>query len=321
MTVSQLSCGTTVHAQPGAVVTVTDPVAPLDAAFAFAGSIVNPHGVGVGVGVGGGGSGVGVGVGGFGVGCGGTGVGGGTADCSIVAVTSPIVTFPTRAAPAFTATVTVIAPARVPVAFGGIMIHGESLAADHEHPVSVSILIDTAPPLADTVVFNGATVKRQGAASCSSSTCVLLTSIVARRWAGFGFAVIRYAILPSPCPFLVAVRLIQSEVVAADHVQSRAVVTESVPSIPADGAAAESEFATLTSHFGEVGEVSEMLEDARPHATTINDSPSAANSRARIARVQTASVLPYACVWKRLSSFLLMGSGSDRDAFQAARAM
>jgi len=95
---------------------------------------------------------------------------------------------------------------------------------------------------------------------------------------------------------LVAVRLIQSEVVVADHVQSRAVVTESAPSVPADGAAPESEFATLTSHFGDVGAVSEMLDDARPQANAISDNPHAANSRARIARVHTASALPYACV-------------------------
>jgi len=167
VTVSQLSFGTAVHAQPAVVVTVTDPVAPLDAAFAFAGAMLNAHGVGVGVGVGvgGGGSGIGVGVGGFGVGCGGTGDGGGTAACSIVAVTPPTVTLPARAAPSLAATVTVIAPARVPVAFGGTIIHGESLAADHEHPVSVSIASETAPPFADMVVFAGATVKRQGAAS------------------------------------------------------------------------------------------------------------------------------------------------------------
>jgi hypothetical protein len=161
--------------QPDGAVTVTDPVAPLAAAFAFAGAIENAHGVG------GGGPGVGVGDGGLGVGSGGTGVGGGTADCSIVAVAPPTVTVPTRAAPLFAATVTVIEAARLPVEFGGTTIHGESLTADHEQPVRVSMLIDTAPPLADTVVLAGATANLQGAGSCSSSTCVLLTSMVARR--------------------------------------------------------------------------------------------------------------------------------------------
>jgi hypothetical protein len=160
VTVSQLSFAIAVHVQPDAAVTATAPVAPLAAALALAGAMVNTQGVGVG-----GGSGVGVGVGGFGVGNGGIGVGGGTADCSIVAVTPPTVTLPLRAAPSFATTVTVIAPARVPVEFGGTTSHGESLAADHEHPVSVSTLIDTAPPFADTVVFAGETVKRQGAAS------------------------------------------------------------------------------------------------------------------------------------------------------------
>jgi hypothetical protein len=90
--------------------------------------------------------------------------------------------------------------------------------------------------------------------------------------------------------------LIQSEVVAADHVQSRAVATASVPSMPAAAAAPDSEFVTLTSHLGDVGPVSEMLDDARPQASAINDSPNAAYSRARIARVHTASALPYAWV-------------------------
>jgi hypothetical protein len=102
---------------------------------------------------------------------------------------------------------------------------------------------------------------------------------------------------------LVAVRLIQSEAVVADHVQSRAVVTASEPSVPADGAAPDNEFATLTSHLGDVGAVSEMLDDARPQASAISDSASAANSRARIARVHVASALPYDLIRKRLSGY------------------
>ena len=284
--VSQLSCEAAVHAQPPPAVTVTVPLPPPAATLALPGAIANAHGAGAG------GGGSGDGDGGVGVGGAGAGIGGGSADCAIVIAASPIVTLPVRAAPSFAATLTVIVPARVPVEFAGMLIHAASVAAVHEQPVSVSTAIETAPPFADTVVLAGVTVNRHGAASCSSSTSVLLTSIVARRCDGAGLAVIRYAIFPSPCPLLAAVSAIQSDAVVAAHVQSRAVDTVSVPSIPADGAVPDNEFETLTAHFGEVGAVSEIDDDALPHPSAIAESMHAANSRARIARVHTASALP-----------------------------
>ena len=281
VTVSQLSYDAVVHAHPAPAVSVTVPVPPVAETFALAGAIAKVHD-----GDGGSGEG-GLGAGGFGV-----GVGVCTADCAIVIAASPIVTLPLRAAPSFAATLTVTVPARVPVELGGTLIQGESAVADHEQPVSVSTAIATAPPFADTVVLAGVTVNRHGAASCSTMTCVLLTSMVARRCAAAGLEVIRYAIVPSPCPLLVAVSAIQSDALLAAHVQSRAVETASVPSMPAAGAVPDSEFDTLTSHLGEVGAVREIVDDALPHASAIVESTNAANSRARIARVHTASALP-----------------------------
>jgi hypothetical protein len=141
-------------------------------------------------------------------------------------------------------------------------------------------------------VFAGVTLKRQGAASCSTITWILLTSIVARRAAGSGFALRRYGTAPSPWPLFDDIRLIHVDAVVAAHVQSRAVVTESVPSVPADDAEPESEFATVTSHRDVVGAVSEMFDDALPHESASSESTHAANSRARIAGVQSASALP-----------------------------
>jgi hypothetical protein len=87
--------------------------------------------------------------------------------------------------------------------------------------------------------------------------------------------------------------LIHADAVVADHVQSRAVETESVPSVPAAAAEPEIEFATATSHRDVVGAVSEMFDDALPHDSVNSASTHAANSRARIACVHSANALPY----------------------------
>jgi hypothetical protein len=79
-------------------------------------------------------------------------------------------------------------PDRVPAVFGGSAIHGASAAAFQEQPANVSTVSVTAPPFADTVVLAGVTVKRHGAASCSSATSILLTLIPACRCTASGFA-------------------------------------------------------------------------------------------------------------------------------------
>lgn len=194
--VIQPSAVDAVHAHPAVVVTLTDPLSPPAAMVAPVGVIEKAHGTGVGVGLGGGaGDGDGSGVGGWG-----TGAAGGSSACAIVTLVPPIVTAPVRAAPGFAATVTTTEPLRLPLAFAGRVSHAALLAADHEHPVNVSTVIVTAPPFADTAVFAGVTVKRQGAGSCRRRTWILLTSMVARRCAGSGFGITRYDTVPSPCP-------------------------------------------------------------------------------------------------------------------------
>jgi hypothetical protein len=123
-------------------------VSPLAAIFTLDGVTTYVHGPGVGKGEGGTGSGDGDG----------DGVTTGTSACAITAEEPPIVTLPTRGPPALAATVTTITADRVPLALGGTVIHGASVLVDHEQPVSVSTVIETAPPFADTAVFAGVTV-------------------------------------------------------------------------------------------------------------------------------------------------------------------
>jgi hypothetical protein len=76
-----------------------------------------------------------------------------------VTVCGPIVTAPVRGAVAvFRATVSVSVPERFPVAVGGSVIHAAWLAAVQAQPVSVSMVMATSPPLAETVVFVGETL-------------------------------------------------------------------------------------------------------------------------------------------------------------------
>jgi hypothetical protein len=91
----------------------------------------------------------------------------------------------------FAETIATTDPDRVLAVFGGSVIHDASAAAAHEQPVNVSTVRVTAPPFADTVVLAGVTIKRHGAASCSSPTSILLTSIAARRCTASGFAATR----------------------------------------------------------------------------------------------------------------------------------
>jgi len=104
--------------------------------------------------------------------------------------------------------------------------------------VSVSTFSETAPPDADTDEIGGDTVKRQGAASCATATWEPLTSRVPFRDAGTPFGSTRYATVPLPCPLAAEVREIQFTSLDASHVQSRVVVTVSVPLTPAAGAVA-----------------------------------------------------------------------------------
>jgi hypothetical protein len=200
VTVIQVAFDVAVHAQPLAADTATLPVDAPKATRDDVEASENEHvgdGVGVGVGVGvGPGAGVGVGLGpgvGVGVGAGvgwpGTGGSGTIVPASVTTTDCPATrTVPTRSVPGFAAARNVNTPLAAPFTVPAIVSHAASLTADHAQPFNVSTLTVTEPPPAGTPAFAGATVKRQGAASCVSGTCVLLTSIVARRTMASGLA-------------------------------------------------------------------------------------------------------------------------------------
>jgi hypothetical protein len=71
--------------------------------------------------------------------------------------------------------------------------------------------------------------------------------IVPRRVDGSWLAATRNAMVPSPCPLLPEVMLIQDAPLAADHEQSRATLTASVP-LPPAAAKLDGGFATDAWH-------------------------------------------------------------------------
>ena len=178
-----------VHEQPLAVVTLTLAVpAPAPTRVDELDSEYTQ-----GAGDGGGGVGVGVGTGdGIGPGAGSGVVPGGSATVAPASVTTTLWpatrTVPARSPPLFAAARSVSVAVAEPLAAPTIVNHAASLVAFHAQPFNVSIVTGMVPPEAETAVFDGATLKRQGAASCVSDTCVLLTSSVARRRIASGFA-------------------------------------------------------------------------------------------------------------------------------------
>ena len=79
-----------------------------------------------------------------------------------------------------------------------------------------------------------------------TGTCVLLTSTTARRCAASGLASTLYATLPLPCPVVSPVSCAHGELLDADQVQSRVVVTATEPDPPAGGIFVEMEFSAET---------------------------------------------------------------------------
>jgi hypothetical protein len=182
VTVIQLAFDVAVQAQPAAADTETLPVeAPKTTRDDVEASVNAQLG-------GGGGIGVGTGAG-VGAGCPGTGGSGTTVPASVTTTDCPATRIvPTRSVPGFAAARSVNTPLAVPVAVPPIVSHAESLTADHAQPFNVSTFTVMDPPPAGTAALAGATVNRQGAPSWVSATCVLLTSIVARRTIASGFA-------------------------------------------------------------------------------------------------------------------------------------
>ncbi len=226
---------------------------------------------------------MGAGAGGVGVGDG-EGVGVGCGSCAIVTVWSAMCAWPVRAAPAFASTVmrTVVAPS--PFAAEARCSHASSADADHLQPVSACSETSSVEPDAETVALAGETLNRHGAASCDTAMGEPLTSMAPCRGEGCALGSTRYETVPLPCPDADEVIAIQLASLAAAHVQSRVVVTSSVPDAPFDGTdvvVAPSE----TWHFGASGAVVEILVD--PHAACSRvataHARTAPNSRGRIA--------------------------------------
>jgi hypothetical protein len=117
-----------------------------------------------------------------------------------------------------------------------------------------------------------------------------LTVTVPRRAAGSGFGATRNPTEPAPCPVVPEVIAIQEAALDADHVQSRFVSTAIVPLPPVAGAD-PIELVAATVHFDPVGAVTETDVDPQRAARTAR-TPTAHNSRARIAVEHGASALP-----------------------------
>ncbi len=107
---------------------------------------------------------------------------------------------------------------------------------------------------------------------------------------GAEFSPTRKATAPSPCPLVPDVIAIHDALVDADHVQSRVVVTSTVPLAPAAGAEVMEPVAE-TWHFAPLGAVTETEVDPQPAARTAR-SHSHGYGRARMAACDSASTLP-----------------------------
>jgi hypothetical protein len=79
------------------------------------------------------------------------------------------------------------------------VIHVSLLCALHVHPLlEMATLASPAP--APSTWSSGAIAKRQGAASCTTRTCVSLTTISPSRVAAVGLVAAVNSTLPLPCP-------------------------------------------------------------------------------------------------------------------------
>jgi hypothetical protein len=161
-----------------------------------------------------------------------------------------------------------------------IVSQAESLEAVHEQPVNVCRFTVTEPPVGGTVALDGVKLYRHGAGSCAMVRLVSLTATVPLRCAGSAFGETAYVTDALPCPDNGAARTIQDAWLFADHVQSRVVVTDSVPEPPDEGTELPTEFVTDTWHFTPVGAFTSTEDE--PHAAPIDESAQARNSRARM---------------------------------------
>jgi hypothetical protein len=191
-----------------------------------------------GAGVGGGtGGGVGVGVGGgVGVGAGvgagaGAGAGGAGLRCENVSCWLAIVARADRSGPKLGATARRTVSAPLPLSGLGVA-HGASVLAVHEQAAFVLTSMASVPPSAPITSVFGETTNEQGAASWERSRDLSLTTRVPWRATGSGFSATRNDTLPSPCPDVGGLIVIQLACVEAVHVHSRGAPTVAEPVPP-----------------------------------------------------------------------------------------
>jgi len=213
-----------------------------------------------------------------------------TALCATVMVCPPTATVPLRDEPGLAATVMFTVPAPFPGDPLDTAIQSDWLVAVQVHPACASTCTANAPPADATEELVGDTVYWHGAGSCAIAICASLTVTVPRRAAGSGFGATRNPTEPAPCPVVPEVIAIHEAALDADHVQSRFVSTAIVPLPPVAGAD-PIELVAATVHFDPVGAVTETDVDPQRAARTAR-TPTAHNSRARIAVEHGASALP-----------------------------
>jgi hypothetical protein len=193
-----------VHAQPGVVVIVTEPVPPGSANDWLVGAIEKLHGAGGG-------------------------------SCVTVMVWPAIVSVPLRLAPVeFAAAVKLTLPPPVPLVGPVIVIQLAFDAAVHAHPGVVAIVADPDPPAAAIACVPGVTENAHGAASCDTVTVWPATVTFADRAAPPFAPTVKLTVplpLPDPPPDICS----QLAFDDAFHEQSPRVVTLTDP-FPPDAA-------------------------------------------------------------------------------------
>lgn len=107
-----------------------------------------------------------------------------------------------------------------------------------------------------------------GALDCRMGTCSPLIAIAAWRATGSGFAVTRYATVPSPWPFWPDVSSTQAAWLLAVHVHSRDTPTDTVP-VPPEAVKLDDGVPTEIWQRVAVGPVTVVFADNPPHAAAM----------------------------------------------------
>jgi hypothetical protein len=151
-----------------------------------------------------------------------------------------------------------------PLAPLAIEIHGALLAAVQGQPDCAWTVTVALPPADAAEMAAGETENEQGAACSETLTFTPLTEMFALRAVTAALAATENGKLPLPCPLVEPESAIQDAPGVAVHVQSRSVVTVTVP-LPPEGGKLEGVPAGVTWHRGGVGPATDVEVD--PQAT------------------------------------------------------